>query len=165
MEFVNGTLTINGTSSSDDTVEVVYLGLAQYFAVYTMNWCEGEYLPNYQDPSASAVLTHCEKPSPSRHFNLVSVIEDAIDNVSAELNQTLSLHSLDWPNGITSAFDYVKSAANAMIAFFLIGIGSLLLSTAAGTISLFRPSKNTTVFLLITSVASFPEHNSCAKEC
>lgn len=156
MEFVNGILTINGSAVDDghNTVEVVNLGLAQYFAVYTMNWCEGEFLPNVQDPNAQAVLTHCEKPSPGRHFDLVKIVEDAIDNVSAELNQTLSLHSLDWPNGITSAFAYVKSAASAMIAFFLIGIGSLLLATAAGVISLFRPTKNTTVFLFISSVVS-----------
>ncbi len=156
VEFVNGTLTINGSAVTDGhtTVEVYDIGISEYYAVYTMNYCEGNYLPHYYDKGAKAVLTSCKTPSVSRRFDLVSIIEDALENVGASLNQTLSLDDLDWPDGITNAFGYVSSASTAMIAFFLIGILFLLLATLAGTIALFRPSKNITVILLMTSVVS-----------
>ncbi|KAK7888579.1 hypothetical protein LTR67_008925 [Exophiala xenobiotica] len=164
VEFVNGTLTINGSAVTDGhtTVEVYDIGISEYYAVYTMNYCEGNYLPHYYDKGAKAVLTSCKTPSVSRRFDMVSIIEDALDNVGASLNQSLSLDDLDWPDGITNAFDYVASASTAMVAFFFIALVFLLLATLTGTIALFRPSKDITVILLMTSVIAFMTLAICA---
>jgi hypothetical protein len=155
-EIVNGTLTINGTAVINGTLSVgtAKLDIAPFYSVFTINYCEGSYLPNATDPSGSAVLTHCEKPSLARHFNLVDIIEDAIKRAGQALGVELSLSDLDWPQGITNAFTYVNSAGSAFIGIFLVGLASLILATLAAFLSLFRATRATAKFLFITSVVS-----------
>jgi hypothetical protein len=131
---------------------VVDLDLSEFYAVYAINYCQGKYLPAYYDAHASAVLTHCPRPSLGRHFDLVHVVEDALDAVAAALNETLSLSDLDWPGGITSAFVYVKSVSTALAFFFLVGILSLIVATLAAVFGLFRPSKTVTMIFFVTSM-------------
>jgi hypothetical protein len=161
VEFVNGTLTINGTSVDNGTVETetASLGTAEYFAVFVMNYCEGQYLPNYQDSDASAVLTRCEKPSLAKHFDLAKIVENAIEDLGDLLNLSLNLDDLDWPSGITNAFLYVKSAGSAMTAFFIIGLLFLLISVLAGALGLFLENRFVTILLVISSVVSLIPSN------
>lgn len=161
MEFVNGTLTINGTSVQNGTVETetASLGTAEYFAVYVLNYCEGQYLPNYQARDASAVLTRCKKPSLTRRFNLAHIIEDAIEQLGDLLNISLNLKDLDWPSGITNAFLYVNSAGSAMVAFFVIGLLFLLISVLAGALGLFLENRFVTILLVISTVVSLAPIN------
>lgn len=156
VEFVNGTLTINGTSVVNGTVETetAALGTAEFYAVYTLNYCEGQYLPDFQDPDASSVLTRCKTPSLGRRFDLAKIVEDAVENLSDTLNQSLNMKDLDWPSGITNAFLYVKSAGSAMVAFFIIGLLFLLVSVLAGALGLFLDNRFVAILLVITSVVS-----------
>lgn len=156
VEFVNGTLTINGTSVINGTVETetASLGISEYFAVFVMNYCEGQYLPNYRDPDASAVLTRCQKPSLGKRFDLASIVENAVRTLGDLLNLELNLRDLDWPSGITTAFLYVKSAGSALAAFFIIGILFLLISVLAGALGLFLDNRFVTILLVISSVVS-----------
>ncbi|KEF53802.1 uncharacterized protein A1O9_10203 [Exophiala aquamarina CBS 119918] len=154
VEFVNGTLTINGTSVENGTIETetASLGTAEYYAVFTLNYCEGQYLPNYRDSDASAVLTRCEKPSLAKRFDLANIIEKAIEQLGDLLNLSLDMDDLDWPNGITNAFLYVKSAGSAMVAFFVIGLLFLLISVLAGALGLFLENRFVTILLVISTV-------------
>ena len=151
MEFVNGTLTINGTSVRNGSVDydTVALGTSEYYAVYTLNYCEGRYLDN------SAVLTHCETPSLNRRFNLAIIVEDAVEKIAKDLNIDLDLKDLDWPNGVTNAFMYVKSAGAALVAFFIVGLLFLLSAVIAAFFGLFTENRFVMIFLLITSIVSF----------
>ncbi|KAK5064220.1 hypothetical protein LTR84_000053 [Exophiala bonariae] len=154
VEFINGTLTINGTSVENGTVdtETVELGTSEFYAVFAMNYCEGQYLPDYQDPDAGAVLTRCKKPSLGNHFNLATIVEDAIENVGKLLELSLDLDDLDWPEGITSAFLYVKSAGSALMAFLIIGLLFLLISVLVAALGLFLENRFVTILLVVTSV-------------
>lgn len=140
----------NGTVET----ETASLGTAEYFAVFALNYCEGQYLPNYRDNDASAVLTRCEKPSLTRHFDLANIIEKAIEELGDLLNLSLNLDDLDWPSGITNAFLYVKSAGSAMVAFFVIGLLFLLISVLAGALGLFLENRFVTILLVISTVVS-----------
>lgn len=156
VEFINGTLTINGTSVENGTVDIetAALGTSEFYAVFAMNYCEGQYLPNFQDSNASPVLTRCKKPSLGKHFDLATIVEDAIENLGKLLNLSLDLDDLDWPDGITSAFLYVKSAGSALTAFLIIGLLFLLISVLAGALGLFLDNRFVTILLVVTSVVS-----------
>ncbi|EXJ73140.1 uncharacterized protein A1O5_04289 [Cladophialophora psammophila CBS 110553] len=164
VEFVNGTLTINGTAVVNGTLTLGYaeLDLFEYYSVYAINYCEGNYLPSYQDDHASAVITHCETPSLSRRFDLVKIMETAMTRLGNALGEDISFEDLDWPNGITSAFIYVQSAGAAMIVFFLIGLAFLVLATLAALWVLFTTSKAAVKFILITSVLALLSLTICA---
>ena len=151
VEFVNGILTLNGTSAPDGTeVEVVKLPLSEYYSVYAINYCEGTYL----DEGTSAVITRCSTPSLSRHFNLITIIKDAIKAVGKTLNLTLSLNDLEFPDGFQSAFSYADSAGSAMIVFFVAAALFLVLATLVAIVALFRVNRAITMLLFITSVVS-----------
>lgn len=146
---------VNGTVDT----ETASLGTAEYFAVFVMNYCEGQYLPNYRASDASAVLTRCEKPSLGKNFDLAKIVEKAIKNLGDLLNLDLNLNDLDWPSGITNAFLYVKSAGSAMAAFFIIGLLFLLISVLAGALGLFLENRFVTILLVISSVVSLIPSN------
>ncbi|ETI27581.1 hypothetical protein G647_00030 [Cladophialophora carrionii CBS 160.54] len=163
-EIVNGTLTIHGTAVINGTLSVgtAKLDVAPYYSVFTINYCQGGYLPDYADPSGSAVLTHCQKPSLSRHYDLVDIIEDSMKRTGEALGVDLSLDDLDWPQGISNAFTYVNSAGAAFIGFLLVGLASLILATLAAFLSLFRATKTTAKFLFITSVIALVALTICS---
>ncbi|OAP58124.1 hypothetical protein AYL99_07214 [Fonsecaea erecta] len=154
VEFVNGTLTINGTAVINGTLEVSFaqLDISEYYSVYAINYCEGKYLPSYQDDNASPVILHCETPSLSRRFDLVTIMESAMKRLGDALGEDISFDDLDWPNGITSAFVYVQSAGSAMIVFYLIGLSCLILESLAAVWTLFSASRTPVKLILITSV-------------
>ncbi|OQU96446.1 hypothetical protein CLAIMM_02527 [Cladophialophora immunda] len=164
VEFVNGTLTINGTAVVNGTLTVGYaqLDLFEYYSVYPINYCEGNYLPSYQDAHASAVITHCETPSLSRRFDLVTIMETAMTRLGNALGEDISLDDLDWPSGITSAFVYVQSAGSAMIVFFLIGLSCLILASLAALWCLFTTNRTAVKLILITSVLALLSLTICA---
>ncbi|KIY00099.1 uncharacterized protein Z520_03784 [Fonsecaea multimorphosa CBS 102226] len=164
VEFTNGTLTINGTAVINGTLTVQYaqLDIFEFYSVYAINYCEGDFLPSFQDPHASAVITHCETPSLSRRFDLVTIMETAMTRLGNALGEDISFDDLDWPNGITSAFVYVQSAVPAMIVFFLIGLSCLLLESFAAVWVLFTTSRTAVKFILITSVLALLSLTICA---
>ncbi|KIW79112.1 hypothetical protein Z517_08952 [Fonsecaea pedrosoi CBS 271.37] len=164
VEFVDGVLTVNGTAVVNGTLNVGYaeLDVFEYYSVYVINYCEGSYLPSYQDDDANAVITRCEKPSLTRHFDLVDILEKAMKDLGSALGEDISFDDLDWPNGITSAFVYAQSAGSAMVVFFIIGLACLILASLAALWCLFTTNRTAVKFLLITSVLALLSLTICA---
>jgi hypothetical protein len=150
----NGTFFLNGTRVQETSVESAKLDMKEYYAIFVVNSCEGEYLPNYTSPDASAVLTKCKNPSLSRRFNLADTIKDAINEVNDVLGQDITTEDLNWPSGITNAFLYVESAGTALVIFNIAAIFFLVLAIIFAVIGLFSDGRVVSIALFVLSIVS-----------
>lgn len=114
-----------------------------------MNYCGGT------DLNGSNVLTNCKNPSPTHRFVLTDVVQQALEQVEKQLNETLSLDDLKWPDGISNAFVYVKQAYTAMVFFFIISLTMVLIAVIAGAIGIFSTHRWVHIVLIMATGVSY----------
>lgn len=118
-----------------------------------MNYCGGTNL------NGSNVLTECKNPSPTHRFVLTDVVTQALEKVEKQLNESLSLDDLKWPDGISHAFTYVKQAYTAMVFFFIISLTMVLIAVIAGAVGIFSTHKFVhLVLIMATGVRTTSTH-------
>ena len=132
----------------------INLDIAQHYAIFTINYCEGQYLPDYHHSDASSTLTHCESPSLSRHFNIITIIEKALEDIVDQLSLDLNVDDVDWPDSISNAFQYLKSTQTVMVVFFVAGVGFGLLLSIVALLAVCISSRWVSMALFIFAVVS-----------
>lgn len=138
------------TNSSADSYSI---NLNDYFAVYLLNLCEGEYLPDGNDPYAHAILTGCHS-SFGTQFDLTKTLDDGIEDVADKLGIELSSRDIQWPQDIDDAFTFSKSAGPVLSIFFTAALLFLLATIFLSAIACFKPTRFVILSLFIVSAVS-----------
>lgn len=142
-------INITGNVALRNSINRDGFGLSEFFSIYAINYCEGEFIPDFEDEDAK--ITSCGTPRLGRKFDIRKQVENAIDDLSDRLNMTLD-SNLDWPSDIASAFDYVDSATAAMFAFMITGVLFLFLAAIFGLISAFIDRRIVNILLVTFSI-------------
>ena len=101
------------SDAADEAAEA--LGLADFYAVHVMNYCDGFFKGNATDKNAGKNTTECSSTKAMFHFNPTQIVEDALpDNVG--------LDDINWPDEIRDASRAVRIASIVMFVFYVIGI-------------------------------------------
>lgn len=117
-----------------------------------LNYCEGEYLPDYQSTDASPALTHCSKVSLARHFDLISIINNALSELLETMSLQYNIDDLQWPNGMYNSFQYFKSAQTVTIVLGMAGVALTLILIVVALLAICVNRRWTKMLLFVISM-------------
>lgn len=133
-----------------DNISSRSLNLFENYAVFPLTYCQGQYV---DDDSALAIL-HCKRPSISRRFDLISIVEDALEDLLKNLTLRDNESDLIWPDGLNNSFTYFKSAQTAMIFLSIAGVAFTFATTGIALLAICTTYKWINMALFIFSTVS-----------
>ncbi|KAH6673341.1 hypothetical protein B0J14DRAFT_590590 [Halenospora varia] len=132
------------------------IGIKEWYGLYMMQYCEGNYVPSYSDPNARVNITKCQ---PLMDASLLNG-----NNTNSTLrvgNAVVDFSALNIVNKLNSTSGSLKSLLLAFIVFQIIGIvccGLLILATPLYLLLPFlqnRPVRIVIAFLVSLGAMSY----------
>ncbi|KAI9835513.1 MAG: hypothetical protein M1819_001964 [Sarea resinae] len=126
------------------------IGIHDFYTAHIMDYCEGYYLPNAtsKHPKPHKTTTRCSNHTAFFHFDPAAII-------SSELNDSITLQDLKWPNDIQHELKILKVAERAMFVLLCIGIGFTALTMFGSLIGLFAAGRLIAFTNWVLSILSF----------
>ena len=92
------------------------IDLKDFYSAHLMTFCQGDFKPDAKDPDADEDVLECSERKASFVFDPSAIIESILPD-------GISLSDLKWPDELTTAMEFLKSATRAMYFFYVVGIG------------------------------------------